>query len=112
MSFSGMSRRTRILPQHGSNSAAADRRPDEEWSKKRAHSRWYLWLHRRHAFLNPQWRLLVFLMSCIIGTLCVLSALLRISNYHSRRSVSLGTFRDASTLEMINFKTHLEEKAY
>jgi hypothetical protein len=89
MSVSGMSRRTRVLPQHDSNSAVTDRRPDKEWAKKRAHSRFYLWLHRRRAFLNPQWRLLVFLMSGIIGSLCVLNILLRISNYHSSKNVRL-----------------------
>jgi hypothetical protein len=84
-----MIRRTRVLPQHGSDSAVADRKTDEEWVKKRAHSRWYLWLHRRHAFLNPQRRLLVSSLSFIIGTVCVLYALLRISDYHSSKNIRL-----------------------
>jgi hypothetical protein len=85
MSISGMSRRTRVLPQH--DSAVVDRQPDEEWAKKRAHSRSYLWLHRRQAFLNPQWRLIVVSMSCIIGTICMLYALFRISDYHSSKKI-------------------------
>jgi hypothetical protein len=89
MSFSGMNRRTRVLPQQCSDSAVADRQPDEERTKKRAHSRCYLWLHRRHAFLNPQFRLLVVSMSCIIGTLCMFYALLRISAFHSPKKIRL-----------------------
>lgn len=89
MNLSGMSRRTRALPQHDSDSAVVDRSPDKEWNKKRAHSRFYLWLHRRHAILNPQWRLLVFSMSCIIGTISLIYALLRISDYHSSKKIRL-----------------------
>jgi hypothetical protein len=93
MSFSGMSRRTRVLPQHGSDSAVTNRRPDEERAKKRAHSRLYLWLHRQHAFLIPQWQLLLFLMSCMIGTVFVLNLLLRISNKHSSKTIRvIGDF--------------------
>jgi hypothetical protein len=86
MRATGMSRRK------WSNSAVADCQPDEEWAKKRAHSRCYLWLHRRHAFLNSQWRLPVVSMSCMIGTICMFYALLRISDYHSPKIRLIGEF--------------------
>jgi hypothetical protein len=92
MSASGMVRRTRDLPQQRSDFHVADRQPDEEWSKKRAHSRYCLWLHRRHAFLNSQWRLPVVSISCTIGTICMFYALLRISDYHSPKNRLIGEY--------------------
>jgi hypothetical protein len=91
MNTSGISRRSRVLPQQCSDSAVVDRQPDQECSKKRAHSVGYLWLHRQHALLNPRWRL--FSMACIAGILCMIYTLPRISDYHyPKKNLLIGYY--------------------